>query len=522
LEDDTTKTTTISTSIVMICTLLSRLLGFLRIALIGAYFGASGQADVLNAVFTIPNNLRKLLAEGALSSAFIPVLSRSLIEDPSLKRSRKIVQKVITIQFLIIIPLLIVSILFSKGVTGILLHFPEAELNFLASRLFRYLINYLLLISVSAVLMGVINTHSSFFIPAFSPILFSVCVILSVVFFHKQLGIFSMAIGVLAGGLAQVLFQYPKFQSFGYSFKLNFDFKDEDFRRIIRQWLPVLFTASIFTVNQQIAFRFASALEDGSASALSNALVFWQLPFGIFSASITTVLFPKMSKQWAAGNTGGIRESLQFGLRYNIVLLLPAAVILSLLNREIISVALQRGQFNVQNTLLASKVLTAYCFGLIGVGLYNFFQRFFYSIGNYRIPFFTSIFTTVLDILLSLWLKETHLRVVGLAVANSLAFTSGFVIFIIYANRKIGSIGLKPILFTLIKSAITCGVAAFFILIYLQYTGEWWVSGSSLNSFLKLSIVGGISILIILVLYYVFKIEIVMNILSRRKKDAAQ
>ena len=291
--------------------MLSRILGFVKIVLIGAVFGGSGKADVLNAVFNIPNNLRKLMAEGALSSSFIPVLAGSLANKEPHSVTRKIVRNIMAFQVAVLIPLCILSIIFSDFlVNKVLLDFADPQLQQLAVSLFRWFISYILLISISAVLLAVLNVHGYFTIPALTPILFSIAVILSIMCLHRSMGVYSMAVGVLAGGVLQILFQCPLFKKLGYDFKLSFDFKNEKFSRIMVNWFPVLATSCIFAINQQIAMRFASGLETGSSSAISYALVFWQLPFGIFSASITTVLFPQMSKEGATGQLTQLTNTL--------------------------------------------------------------------------------------------------------------------------------------------------------------------------------------------------------------------
>ena len=179
---------TLSTLVVMGTTFLSRILGFLRVAVIGAVFGGSGQADVLNLVFNIPNNLRKLLAEGALSSAFIPVLSGSLVRDPSRDNARLIVRNILTMQAIILLPLLLLLTLFAGPVVNTILAFPDPEKQALSVELFRFLIHYLLPISIAAVIMGTLNAHSRFFVPAVTPVLFSVSVIASILHPSPQVG----------------------------------------------------------------------------------------------------------------------------------------------------------------------------------------------------------------------------------------------------------------------------------------------------------------------------------------------
>lgn len=501
-------------------TFLSRILGFIRIALISALFGATGEADVLNTVFTIPNNLRKLLAEGALSSAFIPVLSSVLVNDKDSLSAKKLVRNVLSFQLCILIPFSILCVIFADPlIRFVLVEFEDPALIELSVNLFRWFIHYLLLISISAVLMAVLNSHNSFVIPAITPILFSVAVITSILMLYKSMGIFSMAVGVLGGGLLQILFQFPFFKKIGYDFKPAFAFKNENFMRILKGWLPVVATASIFTINQQIAARFATGLETGSSSSLHYALVFFQLPFGIFSASITTVLFPRMSRQFAAADLPGLRESIQYGLRFLIILLLPSALFLTVTGKQLIAVALQRGVFTGENTVLTARVLFAYSLGLFSVGGFTFFQRFFYSIGDWSTPFRLAVVVCAVDIGLSLWLKETALRVTGLAAANSISFTLGLILMIIFARKKTGTLNGKGIAVTTGKVVLSLLPAALFLFVFLKLTGPWWQKGSTFASFGLLFAAVLPALGIILLMYFLLKTENLHDILKRRVKN---
>ncbi|RKX90687.1 MAG: murein biosynthesis integral membrane protein MurJ [Spirochaetes bacterium] len=520
-EEQSIRKSSATTIIVMVCTLLSRILGFVRVAVITAFFGASGKADVINLTFAIPNNLRKLLAEGALSSAFIPVLSESIIDNGTKSsRTRNLVRSLLTFQLLILIPLIVISILAAKPlVTHVLTQFDDPEQVAQAVPLFKFFINYLLLISVSALMIGVLNSTGHFFIPAVTPLLFSISVILSIIFLTDAFGIYSMAIGVLIGGLLQIIFQFPLFKKTGFDFKLSFSFSDPYFKKIVKHWLPVLATSGVFTINQQIAFLLATGLEKGSTSALSNALVFWQLPFGIFSASITTVLFPRMSRQAAAGNQEGLKESINVGLRMLFSLLVPSAIVLGLFSRIIISVALQRGLFTADNTIMTSYVLTGYVFGLFSVGAFNFIQRYFYAIKDFRIPFYVSVFVCTLDITLSIILKNTSLRVAGLAAANSISFTAGFIVLYLLARKKLGSLFTRKFFSTMGKvviSVIPSTVLSFFV---LKAAGESWRTGPDLASLVYVFLIFAVWIIPTLVMYKLLNVEVISFLLRRNKKN---
>ena len=516
-ENEPTRGRTAVTVLVMACTLLSRLLGFARIAVIGALFGASGTADVWNAVFTIPNNLRKLMAEGALSSAFIPSLSASLVEDQSGQEARRVTRKVISLQLVILIPLVLLCALFARQVVGILLAFPSPEKMELSASLFRWVFTYLLFISLSAVLMAVLNSHGIFVIPALSPVLFSVCVISATLLFFRWLGIYSMVIGVLSGGIAQILCQLPRFLKLGYDFKPDLAFGHERFRGVLRAWLPVLGSAAIFAITQQVAVLLASGLEDGSTSALSYALVFFQLPFGIFSISIITVLFPRMSRQAARGDNKALSETVSYGLRYIMLLLIPASVVYILLGQQIIAVALQRRAFTALGTLRTSRVLTGYSLGLFSLGGFTFLQRFFYSNHDFKKPLIAALVVSVTDILLSLWLRQTALRVTGLAVANSIAFTVGFILLLIWTRKALGQLRGTAIFQTVGRMTASLLPLIGYILLFNRLSRSLWRPGSSLgNLFLLLAEALGAAV-VLLGMYRLLGVEVVKELLRRRK-----
>lgn len=499
----------VSTIGVMICTFTSRILGFIRIAVLGAFFGATGEADVLNSVFSIPNNLRKLMAEGALSSAFIPVLSESLVKEEG-SVTKKIVRNIITFQVIVIVPVCILSIIFADFlINKVLLKFTDPNLQALAVDLFRWFISYLLLISISAVLMAVLNSIGYFFIPALTPILFSVTVISSIIFGYKHIGIFSMAVGVLSGGVLQILFQLPLYKKSGYDLKLDFNFSGSYFKKIMKNWFPVVATASIFAINQQIAIRFASGLETGSSSALSYAVVFWQFPFGLFSASITTVLFPKMSRLSALGNTEELLNTMNKGIANLYSLLLPSAIFIFFMGHELISIAMQRGSFNAENTALTAFVLKGYAAGLFIIGFFNFLQRFYYSSHSYKKPFIFASIVCIIDIILSIILKETWLKVCGLALANTLAFFIGAIIMFADIKKSYLSYNFKPLTIELIKITVATVLPALMLVFSGKYFGNLWQTGLNLSLILYFFTSAAIFSIITLVLYKYLKVDFI-------------
>lgn len=506
------------TVLVMVCTALSRLLGFVRIAAIGAVFGASGVADVWNAVFTVPNNLRKLMAEGALSSAFIPALSTSLVRDRGGRSSRDLAARVMTLQMAILLPLTIVCIVFSRQAVRLLFSFAEAAKMELSASLFGWVFGYIVLISLSAVIMAVLNSHGVFVLPALTPILFSLTVIGATLFLSRPLGIYSMVVGVGAGGLAQLLVQLPRYLRLGYGLRPDLGFRDPAFVGVLKAWVPVLASASIFAATEQVAVLFASGLPDGSTSSLSYALVFFQLPFGIFSISIITVLFPRMSRQAALGDSPGLVTSVSYGLRFTLILLAPATVLFLLLGRPIIAVLLERQRFTAEATALTAQVLSAYALGLFSLGAFTFLQRFFYASRDYLTPLAGAGVVSVTDIAFSLWLKRTPLAVAGLAYANSIAFSLGFVFLLLAARRRLGSLNGRLLLGTALRTSVAMAAFTAFVVLYLRLTRAWWTPGSSLANLALLTVVLLGSLAIVSGAYWLLGVEMFRDLLKRREE----
>ena len=387
----------------------------------------------------------------------------------------------------------------------------------LSKLLFRWMMPYLLLVSVSAVMMAVHNTLDRFFVPAVTPIIFSVCVIAALYLGAPVWGAVSIGIGVMAGGIAQIIVQLPTYRKLGYRLLPSFNFRSQAFSRVMKKWAPILITSSLFAVNNQIAMLLASKLPDKSVSSLANAIVFFQLPFGIFSASITTVLYPKMSRQAALGNQNELLGSLGFGYRNIWALLLPSAVAMILLGEPIVAIAFQRGAFTVEDTVMTARVLAAYCVGMPFLGLFNITQRAFYAIGNVKTPFYCSLAIVLVDIVLSVVsVFFTDGGSENLAWANSIAFIIG-AFYQYLAFRKITGFSLKsefmPTFWRV--CAATAAGALIMVASKLILGNSWWNKGSSWSALVILIAVSILAAAVILGLYGWMNVEAVSIILKR-------
>lgn len=512
-----TRTRTLTTILVMACTAASRLFGYVRQALIGIYFGDAGAADAMNAIFTIPNNLRKLFAEGAFSSAFIPVLSGTIAEDPSGQRPRELVRTLAAFQIIVLLPIVGLSLAFPGAFVNLLTKFKDPGKVEMGVQLMRWMFNYILLVSLSALVMAVLNSHGNFAVPALSPLLFTLATVLSLFFFHGRLGIIAQGVGVLAGGVLQLACQIPAFRRQGYRLMPSFRLRNPDFIRTARLWLPYLASASIVAINQYIATIFASGLEDGSVTAVANSVMFLQIPLGIFMASVATVLFPTMSRQAAKKDMAGLRGSVSYGMQFILVLLVPSAVLLCLFGREIIAATIQRGHFRPQGTSLAARALTGYALGLVSMGLYTFLQRLFNSLKSFAVPIASAGVIALIDIVLSLILKQTPLRVSGLAYANSIAFTAGMMLLAFLARRRLGGLGMRSILLTFVKSILGSMPMAAVLVFFLRWKPELWMHGGSLGATLLIAAVVAACVILTLLMYIALRVPFLADLFNRRR-----
>lgn len=421
----------------MVCTAASRLFGFLRIAVIAAVFGAGGQADVFHAVFQVPNNLRRLLAEGAFSAALVPALSR----EKSIQEQKALVRSAFALQIMVTIPLVVIAVIVAAPITRLLFDFQDLSKTDGAVDLFRAVIPYAALAGGAAVMMGALHSRGVFVLPALAPLMFSVGVIGAVLALAPSIGIYAAAVGIIGGGVLQFMLQVPSFLRHGFSL-LPLLRVDHRLRRIMRGWAPAVLSALVFVIVQQVAMLLASGLGDRSTSAIGYALVFFQLPLGVLSVSVVTAAFPKLAVMAATGRGKELRRSVSDGLVTIAALLVPAAMVCLLLSEDIVRVALERGRFDSQATELTAAVLRGYAIGLPSVGLFTFLQRLCYALDTPVRALRASIAVGIIDVILSLWWRHTSFGVVGLALANSAAFSVGAVLLAV-SSRQVSTTALR-------------------------------------------------------------------------------
>jgi len=403
-------------------TLVSRILGFVRDAVIARLFGAGLATDAFFVAFRIPNLLRRLFAEGAFAQAFVPILAEYRTRKGD-GETRLLVDRVATALSLAVFAVSILGILAAPWIIYVSAPgFSAMPEKFdLTVAMLRITFPYLLFISLVSLAGGILNTWSRFAVPAFTPTLlnlsFIFCALVLAPYFHPPVLVLAWA--VLLGGVLQLALQLPYLARIGMLPRLRLEFSDPGVKRVLRQMGPAVFGVSIAQISLLINTIFASFLANGSVSWLYYADRLMEFPTGMLGVALGTILLPSLSKYYSSAATESYSRLLDWGLRLTLLLALPAAVALALLAVPLISTLFHYGHFSVEDVWMTRRALVAYSIGLVGLILVKVLAPGFYARQNIRTPVKIAVFTLVATQLMNLALIGP-LKHAGLALAIGL------------------------------------------------------------------------------------------------------
>lgn len=403
-------------------TLLSRILGFVRDAIIARVFGAGMATDAFFVAFKLPNLLRRLFAEGAFSQAFVPILAEYKNRRGE-EATRQLVARVATMLFVVVAA---VAALGALGAPLIVLAFAP---GFVASPdkfqltvdLTRIVFPYILFISLVSFAGGVLNTYSRFMLPAFTPVLLNVALILAAAvaapWFEPP--VLALGWGAFLGGVLQLSLQIPALRKLGMLPRWDWAPRDEGMRRILTLMAPAALGVSIAQISLLINIVFASFLETGSVSWLYYADRLMEFPAGLLGAALGTILLPSLAKHHADNDPGQYSKLLDWGLRMTLLLAAPAALALGILAVPLIATLFFYGEFTAHDVHMTRLALVAYSVGLLGMILVKVLAPGFYARQNIKTPVKIAILTLAATQAMNLafiW----HLKHAGLALAIGL------------------------------------------------------------------------------------------------------
>ncbi len=459
------RVSTRATGIVGIAILCSRVLGLVREMVIASLFGASRNMDAFLTAFRAPNMLRDLFAEGALSTAFVTTFSKRIAQEGD-ESAWRLASKVATLTLVFMSAMTLLGIFFAPAVIGILApgFAPEkAELTILLTRV---MFPFILLVSLAALAMGMLNAKNVFGMPAMASTFFNVGSIVGGVAFCYWLdpqtdwrhphfgerGLVGLAIGTLIGGLLQLIVQFPSLWKVGFRFRPDFRWRDHGVRKILLLMGPATIAASAVQVNVAVNSGFASGLGDGPMTWLNIAFRLMQLPLGLFGVAVATVTLPLVSRSAALGNKAEFRSALAHSLRLVMLLTIPSAIGLIILARPIISLIYEHGRFTADATLHTAEALRFYAIGLVGYSAVKVLAPAFYALDKRNLPMLVSLLSIAVNFALNWYFTyHRHFGHIGLALSTSVVAITNFLLLYVLMRRHTGRLETGALITTLVK-----------------------------------------------------------------------
>jgi len=471
------KLNTRAAGVVALAVLCSRLLGLAREQIFAALFGGGRIMDAFTIAFRIPNLLRDLFAEGALSTAFVTTFSKTVATDGEAAAWR-LANKVATLATVTLSAITVLGIAFAPWLVAVLAPGFEGEKAALTVTLTRVMYPFILLVSLAALVMGMLNARNVFGVPAMASSFFNLGSIVAGVVLGYWLdphfgvrAILGLAIGTLIGGTLQLTVQLPALARLGYRFHADFHWRDPGVGSILRLMGPSVIAASTTQVNVLINSVFASELGDGPTFWLTVAFRLMQLPLGIFGVALGTVALPLLSRMAATGQHGVFRSELARGMRLAFLMTIPASIGLIVLAEPIISVLYQHGRFGAHETAESAGALRFYALGLCGYAALKVLVNAFYAIDRRKTPMVVSFIAVGINLALN-WIFTVHLgwghR--GLAFSTACVATSNFLILYLLMRAHLGRLESRALAALLARVAL-----ASLVLLAIAWGGAHWL-----------------------------------------------
>jgi putative peptidoglycan lipid II flippase len=469
------RVSTRATGVVGLAILCSRVLGLLREVVFASLFGASKNMDAFLTAFRAPNMLRDLFAEGALSTAFVTTFAQRIANEGDLSAWR-LASKVATLTTVFMSVVTLLGIVFAPAVIHILAPGFAPDKAELTISLTRIMFPFILLVSLAALAMGMLNAKDVFGVPAMASSFFNLGSIIGGAGFGYWLdprfgsrALIGLALGTLVGGLAQLLVQVPSLVRVGFKFRPDFQWRDPGVRNILALMGPATIAASAVQINVAVNSGFASSLGDGPMTWLNIAFRLMQLPLGLFGVAIATVTLPLVSRSAALGNTAEFRGALAHSLRLVLLLTIPSAIGLIILADPIISLIYQHGRFTAEATRQTASALRFYAIGLAGYSGVKVLAPAFYAINKRNLPMLISLLSIAINFGLN-WFFRFQLGWghQGLALSTSAVAITNFLLLYLMMRRHTTNLETTTLVMTLLK-LIIAGV----VLAFICFAAQW-------------------------------------------------
>jgi putative peptidoglycan lipid II flippase len=487
-------------------TFLSRILGLLRDQVFAAWFGAGTAADAFNMAFRVPNLVRDLFAEGAMSASFVPTFTEWR-ERQGDEAAWALGRQLMSTLFAVLLGLCTLGWIFAPQIIGLIAGGFAAVPGKLALTvtLTRIMLPFLPAVALAAAAMGMLNARGVFFLPAFAPALLNIGMIvfgLSLIPAARAIGwpvITAMAFGVVLGGVLQFACQLPALHKLGFRFRLEIPTWHPGVRRVAFLMLPATIGLAATQLNIFVSQAIAASFREGSVSWLQYAFRLMQLPIGLFGVAVGTVSLPALSRAAARRDVPALRATLSESVRLVFLLTVPSALFLAVMARPIIALLFQHGRFHAGDTVATGDALVMYCVGLPAFAAVGIFTRAFYAQGDTRTPVRATFVAVGVNLALNLLfvgpLVGLGLAHRGLALATSVTAILNLVQLAFRLRGRLGGVDGGRILRSLGKLLVASGLTAAGLVVGLLALGD--VSGRGIAFRAAVVAGGGLGALVV-------------------------
>ena len=426
-------------------TLLSRVLGFVRDAVIAWFLGAGFSSDAFIAAFRIPNLMRRLFAEGSLSSAFIPVFTDYVVKQGQ-PEAFNLARSAFKLLAAILVIVTVCGILLSPWIVRFIAPGFEADKLKLTITLTRLMFPYIFFVGLVALCMGILNVLGHFAAPALAPVILNLSIIGAVLIISPSLStpVIGLALGVLIGGALQLFAQLPVLIRKGFRFRKKVKLFHPGLKQVFVLIPPVILGGAVYQVNIVIGTLLGSLLAEGSITYLYFADRLVQFPLGVFAIAAATAVLPSLSRQAAMREFNELRDTFGYALKLVFFITVPAMVGLIVLREPIVALLFQRGQFNAEATRLTAQALLYYSLGIWAFSAVRIVTATFFAMQDTRTPVKMAVISISVNIILSVILMRP-LSHSGLALATSIASMVNLGLLMRALRSKLGSLGWRSI-----------------------------------------------------------------------------
>jgi putative peptidoglycan lipid II flippase len=453
-----------SAGLIGAATMTSRILGLVREQVMAYLFGAGNAVDAFNVAFRIPNLVRDLFAEGAMSAAFVPTFTKYLTRDGR-PAAWRLGSNVLNALLVVTCALVVLGIVFADPLVRVLAgDYAQVPGKFeLTVDLTRVMLPFLTLVALAAACMGMLNSLDRYFVPAVAPALFNVASITTtlvsvpVLMWMGLPTIYAMALGVLTGGLAQLAVQWPALRREGFRHQAVLDPAEPGLRQVLLLMGPGTLGLAATQVNVFVNTWLATGEGTGAVSWLGYAFRLMYLPLGIFGVSIATASLPGISRRAAANDLTGMRDTVSTSLALMVTLNVPATVGLIVLAHPIVALLFERGRFTAADTAATAGALVAYAVGLTGYSVVKIASPTFYALGESRTPVLVSTLSVLTNAVLNImFVRQFGYR--GLALGTSLTALLNAGLLILLLRRRLDGLHLRHLSSVLVRVSIASAV----------------------------------------------------------------